>query len=65
MVFTWKNGCEPEHIEGSDDFVPFLLQQEKMKVNQLSMELSQNVFTDSNVPSELNEVSSFLRVISQ
>ncbi|CAH8539700.1 unnamed protein product [Schistosoma guineensis] len=56
MVFTWKNGCEPEHIEGSDDFVPFLLQQEKMKVNQLSMELSQNVFTDSNVPSELNEI---------
>ncbi|CAH8550930.1 unnamed protein product [Schistosoma haematobium] len=56
MVFTWKNGCEPEHIEGSDDFVPFLLQQEKMKVNQLSMELCQNVFTDSNVPSELNEI---------
>ncbi|CAH8555211.1 unnamed protein product [Schistosoma haematobium] len=56
MVFTWKNGCEPEHIERSDDFVPFLLQQEKMKVNQLSMELSQNVFTDSNVPSELNEI---------
>ncbi|CAH8543692.1 unnamed protein product [Schistosoma curassoni] len=56
MVFTWKNGFEPEHIEGSDDFVPFLLQQEKMKVNQLSMELSQNVFTDSNVPSELNEI---------
>ncbi|KAH9587671.1 Unconventional myosin-X, variant 2 [Schistosoma haematobium] len=56
MVFTWKNGCEPEHIERSDDFVPFLLQQEKMKVNQLSMELCQNVFTDSNVPSELNEI---------
>ncbi|VDO82055.1 unnamed protein product [Schistosoma margrebowiei] len=56
MVFTWKNGCEPEHIEESDDFVPFLLQQEKMKVNQLSMEMSQNVFTDSNVPSELNEI---------
>ncbi|CAI2728567.1 unnamed protein product [Schistosoma spindalis] len=56
MVFTWKNGYEPEHIEGSDDFVPFLLQQEKMKVNQLSMEMSQNIYTDLNVPSELNEI---------
>lgn len=56
MVFTWKNGCEPEHIEGSDDFVPFLLQQEKMKVNQLSMEMDQNRFTDSNVPPEPNEI---------
>ncbi|CAH8555659.1 unnamed protein product [Schistosoma rodhaini] len=55
MVFTWRNGCEPEHIEGSDDFVPFLLQQEKMKANQLSMELDQNRFTDSNVLPELNE----------
>nr|CAX69805.1 CDK5 regulatory subunit-associated protein 3 (CDK5 activator-binding protein C53) [Schistosoma japonicum] len=56
MVFTWKNGYKPEHIEGNDDFIPFLLQQEKMRVNQSTMEIGQNEPTEVNVPSEPNEI---------
>ncbi|KAK4471662.1 hypothetical protein MN116_005069 [Schistosoma mekongi] len=56
LVFTWKNGYEPEHIEGNDDFIPFLLQQEKMRVSQVIMEIGQNGSTEVNLSSEPNEI---------
>ncbi|CAH8502638.1 unnamed protein product [Schistosoma turkestanicum] len=56
MVFTWKNGYEPERIEESDDFVPLLLQQEQKRVHRLSADTGQNGFTEANVASEMNKI---------
>ncbi|CAH8528004.1 unnamed protein product [Heterobilharzia americana] len=55
LVFTWKNGYKPEHVKESDDFIPLLLQHERTRLKQSSIEIKKSELAESP-PSEPNEI---------